>query len=295
MSNFLHKQSELLFKNKIYPYFFVSLLPFVPFGEWLALVTMSLITLRQGAKRGYGLLMVALVATVMATEYSAMPGAQLIRCSTLLLSYLLALGLRRTANWQQVGMMILFVSVIAIAYVDCFQPKIIITQINQIKELLNTLMQSEFAEQVKYTQQLDSVAFFSSFIFGAITLKALLTLLFARYLQSILFYPGAFKKELMAFRANRVIVCLLAVALAGAVNNYSLAASCLPILIGYVMMAGICLCLNILKNKKNLPAFAFIFLPLLIVPYIMLPFYVVFGSIDSMFNFRLRLNSKTGD
>ena len=54
------------------------------------------------------------------------------------------------------------------------------------------------------------------------------------------------------------------------------------------MMAGVSLVLNLLAKKKNLVVYATLFLPMVLLPYFVLPAYVLFGSIDSVFNLRSR-------
>ena len=71
-----------------------------------------------------------------------------------------------------------------------------------------------------------------------------------------------------------------------------IAMNLLPLLMMYFLLSGLSLGLTILASKKSLYAFVMLLLPLILLPYVMFPAYMVFGSLDSLFNFRLYLQKK---
>lgn len=99
----------------------------------------------------------------------------------------------------------------------------------------------------------------------------------------------------MAFRASRPIVGLFGIAMVGAYLNNLAAISCLPVLSVYLMIAGLCLMFSLTPKKGRAISLALLLIPLVMRPDLMLRVYILFGSLDSMFNFRLRLASKASN
>ena len=87
---------------------------------------------------------------------------------------------------------------------------------------------------------------------------------------------------------------LFVVLLVAAKQHSMVAMSLLPLLIFYFLLAGLSLSFNILA--KQWPRYTGILLvsTLFLLPFVMLPVYVIFGSLDSVFNFRLYLPSDAG-
>ncbi|RAP38087.1 MULTISPECIES: hypothetical protein [Legionella] len=299
MSTLLYKQGNLLLKNKLFAYSLAAALPFVPFASWLSLVIVALITLRQGARSGVGLLLTSLVASMLAANASySVPYIAVSILLTNIICFLAAMVLRASASWQWVASATLGVTLLVIALTCSIIPDYIINEYNYILLIFSKLNSSDLLENLPKENSGD-ISFFASYFFGikeaCIAISALAPLLFARYIQSILFYPGGFKKELMAFRASRPIVGLFGIAMVGAYLNNLAAISCLPVLSVYLMIAGLCLMFSLTPKKGRAISLALLLIPLVMRPDLMLRVYILFGSLDSMFNFRLRLASKASN
>ncbi|KTC69408.1 membrane protein [Legionella birminghamensis] len=299
MNKLLHKQGKLLLENKSLAYFLTAALPFLPFASWLSLVIVALITLRQGARNGAGLLLTSIIASLLAGNSS--DSASYITITILLTHFMCfaaALVLRASASWQWVAATALVISLLVVALTYGLVPNYIINEYNYILLIFSKLNPNNLLENLTKENQAN-VPLFASYCFGVkeacIVIFALIPLMFARYIQSLLFYPGGFRHELMAFRASRLVVGLFIITVAGVYQNNLLAISCLPVLSVYLMMAGLCLSFSLTPKRGGAFCIALLLLPLIIRPDLMLRVYILFGSLDSMFNFRLRLASKASN
>jgi len=295
MSTFLHKQAQYLLGNSFYALCLTAVLAVVPFAAWLSLAVVMFITLRKGAYDGFRLLCVGAVAAFIASVYSIdLPYADSITLITFLVGYLCALLLRSTASWNAVTSFIMVAAIVIISALPWLAPEFVIEQYRFLLEILKEAGQAEYFSQLVGEPALNQ-SLLADYLLGikifSIAMSVLASLSLARYMQSLLFYPGGFRKEILAFRASRTGMIFLIMAIIGAYKNNVTAMSCLPILVTYFMAAGMSLGFNMIRKSDRM-ACILLFVPIFVVPYIMLPVYVLFGSLDSVFNFRLRLLSK---
>ena len=124
--------------------------------------------------------------------------------------------------------------------------------------------------------------------------SASVSLMLARSVQSQLFYPGGFRQEVMAFRGDKVGLLLLVIMFIAAHYQNVLAMCLLPMLVFYFLIAGLSLSFNVLSKQRLLSSTIILVSTLLLLPFVMLPVYVFFGSLDSLFNLRLYLPSDAG-
>jgi len=62
----------------------------------------------------------------------------------------------------------------------------------------------------------------------------------------------------------------------------------------YFLLAGLSLGFSVLARKTLMGSLLLLVVPLVLLPFVMLPVYVIFGSLDSLFNFRLYLPTGAG-
>lgn len=299
MKKFIYNQGKLILDKKFYASALLALAPFIPLGNLLTVVVIALTTLRKGMQEGLicltkGIGFVISVSFLIAQQQSV--HQVVVCCISMVSAFLLASVLREKANWQAVVNTMIILAACFAAYVNFLQPEN--SSIN-FQWLLNDFLGVDYIKSLM-KENLHSYTIFESYIFSSILVMAMGGLLIARYIQSLLFYPTGFIKELMAFRASRIIVFLLAITFAGAAlandRMYAFVISCGPLLLFYVMVAGICLCFNLLQNRTLWSSVAIVILPLVIVPSIpLILIYVVFGMIDSMFNIRVRMQEKASE
>ena len=99
---------------------------------------------------------------------------------------------------------------------------------------------------------------------------------------------------MLTFRGDKVALLLLVGAFIAANQHNTIAISLLPVLMFYFLLAGLSLSFNVLAKHRPVSSMVLLIASLLILPFIMLPVYVIFGSLDSLFNFRLYLPSDAG-
>ena len=68
--------------------------------------------------------------------------------------------------------------------------------------------------------------------------------------------------------------------------------SLLPLFLFYFLLAGLSLSFKILEKQKPMRATVLLLAALFLLPLVMLPVYVIFGLLDSVFNFRLYARNK---
>ncbi|STX29166.1 membrane protein [Legionella beliardensis] len=294
MNTFLRKQGQYLLANELYAFLVAAVLALTPITMWLSLAVVALVTLRHGSVSGLKVFACGLVVAYVAYQFTA-PASHVFSIDfiTFIVGFSAAIALRITANWRIVIFGILIAALLSIGLIHMLLPNYAYEQytllLNSLKEIDSNYVMAQLLE----SQQRANPTLILNSLLGirvlSIVFSALSSLMLARGIQSALFYPGGFRKEMLAFRASRAGVLLLVIAAFGVYQNNPIAISCLPLLVVYLMSAGISLLFNMMARKKDLVIIFLIVVPLIIVPYIMLPVYVFFGSLDSLFDLRLRL------
>jgi len=300
VDSFLRKQGQYILQKEHYALLLTALLVFIPLSAWLSVAVMSFVTLRKGSYDGLKTLVAGLLAAIItawffaATAYAAAP---------LLLSFIVAYGaalmLRATASWNVLALMLVLIATLILALIHWYAPTYALVQFDILLSTLRKLDQDSQVLQFLGDQSGVNREVWANYTIGirafSLICSVLTSLMLARYLQSLLFYPGGLRKEMLTFRAMLPGVLLLLVVIAGAWKDNALAISCLPVAVAYATAAGMSLLYYVLSQKNGLLVLLLLFVPLIIVPYIMLPVYMLLGSLDSLFNFRLRLPLKADD
>lgn len=299
MSRFLFKQGQFLLKNDAYAFMLAGVFACIPFLTWVSSVILALVTLVKGRYQGFKVLIISLTMAIITASYSmSLPYAIVLMISTFLMVYAAACLLRTFANWSFVVMLILSAALIGITLIHWLMPAYIASQYQMLLDLFRHIEQGQFILAALESEQGIRSALLANYLLGVkasmMVFSALISLMFARYIQSLIVYPGGFKKELLAFKASRLGLLSLLITVIGVYNNAALAISYLPLLVIYLMMAGICLFYNVMPKKNDWLTLLIVLLPMIIAPYIMLLVYVFFGSLDSLFNVRVRLLASKG-
>lgn len=289
--NILHRQTSLLVSNQLQSIIFVAVAALLPYTTWMSVTVMALITLRNGAYQGAVLFFVAgIVHSICSTQ--ALSG-ELAFLSTFLVffpCYLAANLLRQTASWRMVsGGFFLMIMVIMVA-LQTMYPEFSILQLAHFKSIVEQLPKDNPLMSLLDNGNQFTDVVFANYLVGiqavGIVSSAMISLLFARALQSVLFYPGGFKKELFDYRGEWPELVLFFALLLAATYNNVLAMNLLPAMIFYFLLSGLSLGLNFLINKKPITMFLLLIVPLFLMPLVMLPMYVIMGLLDTIFNVR---------
>lgn len=298
MRSFLLKQGELLFRKQHYALFLVIALSSLPLTGWLSLSIVALMTLRLGALESMKFLFAGIAASLISITMVSVEVNDAV--PMIFISYLSVYALaclqRTVASWRFTGMIALLAALIAVVIIHTWAIEYVIRQIQDLVTVFSQIKQAEGLVELLKTATTSADMFLPNYLLGVKAVAEMVSILsaviIARYVQSLVFYPEGFRKELFAFRASKSIVLLMMICLAGVYVNDTLAFSCLPLLASYLTVAGICVCVNLLAGRKSIVVFIMLALPLITAPTIMLPVYVILGSLDSLFNFRLRVPVK---
>lgn len=299
LSGFLRKQGQLLLENNRHAMLHAVILALLPYTTWLSVAVIALIVLRKGSQEAVLLLIAAMTAHA-AFSLTSMTAATAIvnALLTFVPCYMAACILRLTSSWRAVAGICLLQVIVAVLLLQVLMPDYIMAQYLYIQAVVNS-MQTETALMglINDKNGLNQL-FLANYLLGiqaaGIMFSAVISLMLARSVQSQLYYPGGFGQEMLRFRGDRIGLVFLLILLAGVKLGNVLAMNVLPLFLLYFLLAGLSLSFNVLARKRSLSSLLLLITPLLLLPFIMLPVYVIFGSLDSLFNFRLYLPAGAG-
>jgi len=290
--DFISRQSNVLLESRRRAIICAVILSILPFASWLSVALVCLVTLRKGAKSGFDVMLPALVVhTVPLMLLVPWVSALINTLITYIPCYLAAISLRKTGKWQVVfGVFLILVS-LGCLLIQLLIPELIVYQFNQFKTVL-----MQYQQLVdKGTEGLSTLVL-AQLIFGiqilSLIVSAIISLMFARSIQAKLFLPDGFRNELLEFRSGRLsFLVLIGISLA---SYYEVpwAINILPIILCYFLVSGFALAFYVFARKKKFQVFMVLLLLILLNPPFVLLGYIVFGSLDSMFNFRVYLPAR---
>ncbi len=295
LGEFIIKQSKTLLENKQHAIMCAVALSILPFASWLSVALVALVTLRKGEKAGFEVMLPALIVHSVPLMMMVPITSALINT---LLSYLpcfiTAIVLRNTRSWPSVfGALFLLVLSVSVL-IQILIPEFIMDQFNQFKSILTQYQ--EYKSLVDSGTDGMNSAILAQLFFGIQILSVLastvISLMFARSIQSKLFNPGGFAEELLAFRSGRLSFLVLISCSIATYYEIPLAINLLPFVLGYFLLSGFNLVYFIFGRKRQVRILVLLFLLILLKPTFVLFAYIVFGSLDSLFNFRLYLPAR---
>lgn len=290
--DFIIKHSKQLLENKQYAILYAVILSIIPFASWLSVALVTLVTLRKGAKPGFEVMLPALVV-------HSVPLMMLVPLESALTNtliayvpcYIAALCLRKTMSWQVVFGVFLIQAFIGFICLQLLVPDFILDQFNQFKNVLTQYQ--EYQHFIDTSTDGISSFILAHLFFGiqilSVIVSATISLLFARSIQAKLFIPGALRDELLGFRSGRLAFLVLVGVSIASYYEISFAINLLPLVLCYFLISGFSLAYFILARKRQVRVVILLFLLILFKPSFVLLAYIVFGSLDSLFNFRLYL------
>jgi hypothetical protein len=292
VGDFVIKQSKKVLENKQHAVLCAVILSVLPFASWLSVALVALVTLRKGAKLGFEVLLPALAI-------HSIPLVMLVPIKSALINtliayvpcYIAAFTLRKTIRWQAVSGVILLQAIIGSMLIQLMAPDFITDQFNQFKTLLD-----QYQETQKF---FDSTGEGMSSFFGAqlffgiqilsVVVSSAIALLFARSIQAKLYHPGGLKNELLTFRSGRMALVFLIGVLCASYYEIPLAIHILPLSLCYFLTSGSSLAYFILVRKWQISVLVLLLILVILKPFVLLFAFIVLGSLDSIFNFRLYL------
>lgn len=294
-NDFIIRQTKILLENKQQAIFYAVIFAILPFASWLSVALMALVTLRQGAKSGSDVLLPALVMhSIPLMSVLPIQSALIHALMAYVPCYIAALTLRKTMSWQVVGGVLFLQALLGAVVFNICAHDFIIEQFAQFRGILSQHL--EYKSILDSSNQLLSTCIWSQLFLGiqilSMGIAAILPLLFARAMQSKIFLPGGFRDELLTFRGGKVALVLLLGVILGAYYDLSFAFNVLPLMICYFLLAGFNLVYFVFARKRQVAMAILLLLLILLKPSFVLFAYVIIGTLDSMFNFRLYLPAR---
>ena len=299
LSGLIRKQGLLMLDNNRHAMLHAIALALLPYTAWLSLAIVALVTLRKGCREGGWLLVLVTFANFMLSAFSASASISLINALlTFMPGYLAACVLRLTVSWRAVAGLFFLQVLVAVLLLHLFVPEFIMAQYVYLQSVLREVQTDNallaFINDKTVSNQLVLASYFLGLQAVGVVFSASLSLACARFIQSQFFYPGGFRQEMLNFRGDKIGLLLLIILFIATSQQNVLAMSLLPMLIFYFLLAGLSLIFNIFAKQKPLRTLILLVATIVLMPFVMLPVYVIFGSLDSLFNFRLYLPTDAG-
>jgi hypothetical protein len=299
LNGFIRKQGQLLLDNNRYAMLHAIALALLPFTAWLSVVIIAFVTLRKGLRDGGWLLVAVTMVTFALSLLSSTAGISLVDALlTFVPCYLAACMLRLTTSWRAVARIFFLQVVVIVLLLQMLMPDFIMAQYLYLESVLRAVQTENSLLEFINDKSVLNQSVIANYLLGlqavGVVLSASFSLMFARSVQSQLFCPGGFKQEMLAFRADKIGLFLLLVLVIAASQQSGFAMNLLPILLFYFLLAGLSLSFTVLAKQKSRYTGVLLIATLFLLPFIMLPVYVIFGSLDSLFNFRLYLPADAG-
>ena len=299
LSGLIRKQGLLMLDNNRHAMLHAIALALLNYTAWLSLAIVALVTLRKGCREGGWLLVLVTFANFMLSAFSASASISLINALlTFMPGYLAACVLRLTVSWRAVAGLFFLQVLVAVLLLHLFVPEFIMAQYVYLQSVLREVQTDNallaFINDKTVSNQLVLASYFLGLQAVGVVFSASLSLACARFIQSQFFYPGGFRQEMLNFRGDKIGLLLLIILFIATSQQNVLAMSLLPMLIFYFLLAGLSLIFNIFAKQKPLRTLILLVATIVLMPFVMLPVYVIFGSLDSLFNFRLYLPTDAG-
>ncbi len=294
----IKNQALRVLDNDRYALILVVVLMLLPYAAWASMTILSLVTLRKGWKQGGLLLIPALTAHILVSLMSTVLAVALIdACARVLPCYVATCVLRSTSSWKAIAFVFFVFIVLGAFSLHLFAPELIDAQYVYLQAVLKETDSGRIALGLWEEQKIRSFVF-SNYLLGFQAVCFFGTILspvmFARSLQSQLYYPGGFQQEMLNFRGDKQSVIVLVLLCLAAYQEHLLAMNSLPLILFYFILAGLSFSAHVLIKMKPLRVFVLLMVPFILFPLLVMPLYVLLGALDSLFNFRLYLSPSAG-
>lgn len=298
--SFLQQQAITVLSQPKYALFLTAMLSVLPYMDWLAMSLIALVTLRHGARAGMHLVIPALCAQFVLASFSLPIGsAMLLVFANVVPCYLAAYALKLSTSWRVVSGIFLGMVAVGVITIHTFLPELISEQYVHLEVMLQNITANNSMNLIDFWQGKGvSPALLENYLLGvqaaSMVFSSVMSLLLARSIQSQLFYPGGFRSEMMHFRGDKVSLMIGLLLLTFSYYGYFFAINCLPFVLLYFILAGLSLAAYLFSGFRPILSVLMMVVPMILLSWIVLPLYALLGALDSVFNLRLYLSTKTG-
>ena len=295
---FVLANARKILQTERYALFAVIFFMLMPYFAWLSVAVVALVTLKNGWRQGLVLVLPAMTTHMVVLLWSTGVNLALLdSCFRVIPCYIAANVLRETQRWRMVSLFFLVLTACTAAAMHGLFPKFVGLQYVYFQAYLKQMDGGSGALNI-LDQPLFSVMFKANLLFGiqelSMVVVSLISLLFARSMQSKLVYPEGFRQELLNYRGDWQTLFILLALMGASYSGNAIAINSLPLTIFYFVLFGLSFAAHVFSQMKPFRVLILLGLPCVLLPLMALPFYMMLGCFDSVFNFRLFLSSNSG-
>lgn len=286
------KQAELVLSSRNTALLYAVILAILPYCTWLTMVVIALVTLRKGEREGGRILLTVMLVHCI-TLLSSLPfyAAAFSTLIIFLPTFFAAYSLRLTSSWRAVAALLFLLVIVSAIIIQKMVPEWVMSQFAFIQSMVQASQPDQLMTKWLNEPSGVPVLVLANYALGIQFMSAIMSvwsaLWVARSLQSQLYYPGGFAQEALTFRGNRMSCVVMILMCLAAWQWNVVAMNVLPVLILFYLMAGLSLCANFILGKSSRMLLVVLILPLIFLPFVMVPLYIILGLLDSVFNIRL--------
>lgn len=294
---YMRELAAYIMRGRIQAIWVALLFMFIPFLGWVADVIMAFVTLRKGIKEGaFVLLWIALPSVILGfMGYPQFWLYDLLGISVV--TFLLAATLRYYSSWAMVLQVAMLLGIAAVFIAHLFIPNLEEIWAKEFATYLQTLkQQTTFSFDLQSMQKNGQVLLklATGLQVGFLLIADIVNLVFARWLQSLLYNPGGIQQELKSVRLEVVATAIFGFVAVLSFFGWAPAIDSVPVIMLMFMLAGLSLVHGMLVATKKTKVWLVVFYILLVLlfPYMVI-LLVIAALLDSWLNFRQRFQIKT--
>ncbi len=285
------KSLQGLLANYRYAVLCAVILSFIPYVTCLSGALIALITLRRGPRDGAMVLVPVLLmhfaGSLVSLSYGMAAGNTLL---TFVPGYLAAATLYFSVSWRVLGGVLLVLVLVLMLMLHLVAPELVQTQLMYLKHVAQDAEHGGMILSLMKDWNEAHQIIFANYLLGiqamTVVVYNLLGVFLARSVQASLFNPGGFAQEVLLWRLRRSDLALSLLIVLAAVMGYALAVNLVPLLLVLVMCAGFACSARFLKQKAIKYYWFMLLVPLLALPVVVFPVYVLIGFVDGLVQFR---------
>lgn len=285
---------EAVLNSRQQSLFYAAIFAALPFTAWLSVALVALITLRKGKEIGFNILLPSMLTHILFLLQLIPISITMGIVSTLITylpAFIAAVVLKKTANWAFVFGALMVQLIGSVIVLDVFFPKAVLELFGDFQawvvSLPNVTQFIMLKEKMTGRNTLIMAHIYLGIRVLLVLASTLVSLLLARFIQSRLYYPGAFKKEIQAFRCGKIALSMLLIISISAYLGLLLSIDLLPFLLFYFLLSGLLVCRDLFPIQKKMNLFALFVISLLISLKQICVLGIFFGILDSLFNIRV--------
>ncbi len=290
---------EFFLRSRWQTFIIALLIAFIPLLASFAVIIMALVTLRKGWQEGFWILLATIIPALV-VFFTTQTDLVLVgsTIASNILVWLLAGVLHTKVSWAAVLNVATVVGVIVVIVIHVLYPDIAqwwqhnLLQYSQEAKTLLTSLNENKTLTPELVNQIASVA--TGIQISVLIGLNLLSLVFARWWQAILFNPEQLRPELHNIRiAPSLGIILLLVLLLAGLTQQAIAIDVIPVMLLPFIVAALSLIHYWVFGKKTAIMILSLFyiMTILLFPYVIV-LLIILGMVDSGINLRARLGPK---